>query len=143
MAELSEAILITIAVLITAGVVWKIMSERAARMVEEARSESKVKVAATDARLVALTGEKETMQKQMQNAFEVAAAKAFKTAVENANEDKEGSFSEATRILSESMKGYMQAIQKAKEDDIKRAATLVESVDTVSELGLTLAEETR
>ena len=143
MAELSEAILITIAVLITAGVVWKIMSERAARMVEEARSESKVKVAATDARLVALTGEKETMQKQMQNAFEVAAAKAFKTAVENADEDKEGSFSEATRILSESMKGYMEAIQTAKEADIKRAATLVGSVDKVSELGLTLAEETR
>ena len=101
MAELSEPILITIAVLITAGVVWKIMSERAARMVGEARSESKVKVAATDARLVALTDGKETMQRQMQNAFEVAAAKAFKTAVENADEDKEGSFSEATRILSE------------------------------------------
>ena len=143
MAELSEPILITIAVLITAGVVWKIMSERAARMVEEARSESKVKVAATDARLDALTGEKDTMQKQMQNAFEVAAAKAFKTAVENADEDKEGSFSEATRILSESMKGYMKAIQKAKEDDIKRSATLDGSVDRVSKLGLTLAEETR
>ena len=50
MAELSEPILITIAVLITAGVVWKIMSERAARVVEEASSESKAKVAATEAR---------------------------------------------------------------------------------------------
>ena len=77
MAELSEPILITIAVLITAGVVWKIMSERAARMVEETRSLSEVKVAATEARLGALTDEKETMQRQMQNAFELAAAEVF------------------------------------------------------------------
>ena len=143
MAELSEPILITIAVLITAGVIWKIMSERAARMVEEAMSQSKVEVATTEARLAALTDEKDTMQKQMQNAFEVAAAKAFKTAWESADEEKENSFTEATRILSESMDGYMQAIQKAKEEDIERAATLGERVDNVSELGMTLAEETR
>ena len=60
MAELSEPILITIAVLITAGVVWKIMSEQAARMVEEARSQSKVEVATTGARLDALTEGKDT-----------------------------------------------------------------------------------
>jgi DNA recombination protein RmuC len=143
MAELSEPILITIAVLITAGVVWKIMSERAARMVEEARSQSEVKVATSEARLSALTEEKGTMQEQMKNAFEVAAANAFKTAVENADEEKEGSFSEATRVLSESMSGYMEAIQRAKEEDIERAATLGERVDNVGELGITLAEETR
>ena len=69
MAELSEPILIAIAVMITTGVVWKIMSERAARMVEEAISQSKVEVATTEARLGALTAEKETMQKQMQINF--------------------------------------------------------------------------
>ena len=143
MAELSEPILITIAVLITAGVVWKIMSERAARMVEEARSQSKVEVATTGARLDALTEGKDTMQKQMQNAFEVAAASAFKAAVENADEEKEKSFSEATRILSKSMDGYMEAIQKAKEADIERASKLGQRVDNVSKLGMTLAEETR
>ena len=143
MAELSESILITIAVLITAGVVWKIMSERAARMVEEAMSQSKVEVATTEARLGALTDEKDTMQKQMQNAFEVAAANAFKTAVENADEEKEGSFSEATRVLSESMVGYMKAIQEAEKADIKRSADLSNEVNSVSRLGITLAEETR
>ena len=143
MAELSEPILITIAVLITAGVVWKIMSERAARMVEEARSQSEVKVATSEARLSALTEEKGTMQEQMKNAFEVAAANAFKTAVENADEEKEGSFSEAIGVLSESMVGYMEAIQRAKEEDIERAATLGERVGNIGELGITLAEETR
>ena len=143
MAELSEPILITIAVLITAGVVWKIMSEQAARMVEEARSQSEVKVATSEARLEALTDEKETMQREMQNAFELAAVEAFRTAVRNADEEKEGSFSEAIGVLSESMVGYMEAIQKAKEEDIERAATLGERVDNVGELGITLAEETR
>jgi len=143
MAELSEPILIAIAVMITTGVVWKIMSERAARMVEEAMSQSKVEVATTEARLGALTDEKDTMQKQMQNAFEVAAANAFKTAVENADEEKEGSFSEATRVLSESMVGYMKAIQEAEKADIKRSADLSNEVNSVSRLGITLAEETR
>ena len=143
MAELSESILIAIAVMITTGVVWKIMSERAARMVEEAMSQSKVEVATTEARLGALTDEKDTMQKQMQNAFEVAAANAFKTAVENADEEKEGSFSEATRVLSESMVGYMKAIQEAEKADIKRSADLSNEVNSVSRLGITLAEETR
>ena len=143
MAELSDPILITIAVLITAGVVWKIMSEQAARMVEEARSQSEVKVATSEARLGALTDEKETMQREMQNAFELAAAEAFKTAVENADEEKEGSFSEATKVLSESMVGYMKAIQEAEKADIKRSADLSNEVNSVSRLGITLAEETR
>ena len=143
MAELSEPILATIVVLITALAVWKIMSERAARMVEEARSQSEIKVATSEARLRALTDEKERMQREMQNAFELAAAEAFKTAVENADQEKERSFSEATRVLSESMVGYMEAIQTAKEEDIERAATLGERVDNVGELGITLAEETR
>ena len=143
MAELSEPILATIVVLITALAVWKIMSERAARMVEEARSQSEIKVATSEARLRALTDEKERMQREMQNAFELAAAEAFKTAVENADQEKERSFSEATRVLSESMVGYMEAIQTAKEEDIERAATLGERVDSVGELGISLAEETR
>ena len=143
MAELSEPILIAIAVMITTGVVWKIMSERAARMVGEARSQSEVKVATSEARLGALTDEKEAMQREMQNAFELAAAEAFRTAVENADGEKESSFSEATRILSESMVGYMAAIQTAKEQDIARATALGGRVDRVSELGMSLANQTR
>ena len=143
MTELSDPVLITIAVLITVGVVWKIMSERAARMVEEARSDSKVEVAATEARLVALTDEKDSMQKQMQNAFELAAAKAFKTAVDSADQEQESSFSEATKQLSESMNEYIKAIQDAEKADIKRAAELSKEVTSVSKLGMALAEETR
>jgi DNA recombination protein RmuC len=143
MVELSEPVLVIIAVIVTAGIVWAILSERAARMVEVARSESKVEVAATKARLGALTDEKDTMQKHMHNAFEVAAAKAFKTAVENADEEKKSSFSSATEALSNSMDQYAKAIQEADKADSLRVLGLEKEIGSMSELGLTLADETR
>ena len=143
MVELSEPVLVIIAVIVTAGIVWAILSERAARMVEGARSESKVEVAATKARLEALTDEKDTMQKHMHNAFEVAAAKAFKTAVENADEEKKSSFSSATKALSNSMEKYAKAIQEADKADSLRVLGLEKEIGNMSELGLTLADETR
>ena len=143
MVELSEPVLVIIAVIVTAGIVWAILSERAARMVEGARSESKVEVAATKARLEALTDEKDTMQKHMHNAFEVAAAKAFKTAVENADEEKKSSFSSATEALSNSMDQYAKAIQEADKADSLRVLGLEKEIGSMSELGLTLADETR
>jgi|TARA_B110000196_G_C21090606_1_gene637376 DNA recombination protein RmuC len=143
MAELSEPILIAIVVMITTGVVWKIMSERAARMVEEAMSQSKVEVATTEARLGALTDEKDTMQKQMQNAFEVAAANAFKTAVENADGQKGMEFKKATDELSKSMSGYIDAIKDADKADSLRVLGLEKEIGAMSKLGITLADETR
>ena len=143
MAELSESILTVIAVLISAGVVWKIMSERAARLVEEARSQSEVKVATTEARLEALTGEKDNMQKQMQNAFEVAAANAFTAAVKNADDEKETSFKKATNELSKSMTQYIQAITAADKADSVRVKALEKEIGVMSKLGITLADETK
>lgn len=143
MAELSEPILTVIAVLISAGVVWKIMSERAARLVEEARSQSEVKVATTQARLEALTGEKDNMQKQMQNAFEVAAANAFTAAVKNADDEKETSFKKATNELSKSMTQYIQAITAADKADSVRVKALEKEIGVMSKLGITLADETK
>ena len=143
MTELSEPILTVIAVLISAGVVWKIMSERAARLVEEARSQSEVKVATTEARLEALTGEKDNMQKQMQNAFEVAAANAFTAAVKNADDEKETSFKKATNELSKSMTQYIQAITAADKADSVRVKALEKEIGVMSKLGITLADETK
>ena len=77
---------------------------------EEARSQSEVKVATNEARLEALTDEKEAMQREMQNAFELAATEAFKTAVSPSIlrnmvriEDKEYSFVElVNRVVLDS-----------------------------------------
>ena len=143
MTELSESILIVMAALISAAVVWKIMSERGSRLVEEAKSQSEVKVATTEARLEALMGEKDTMQKQMQNAFEVAAANAFNTAVKNADDEKESSFKKATSELSNSMAKYIQAINEADKADSLRILGLEKEIETMSKLGITLADETK
>ena len=143
MTELSESILSVMAALISAAVVWKIMSERGSRLVEEAKSQSEVKVATTEARLEALMGEKDTMQKQMQNAFEVAAANAFNTAVKNADDEKESSFKKATSELSNSMAKYIQAINEADKADSLRILGLEKEIETMSKLGITLADETK
>jgi DNA recombination protein RmuC len=133
----------TIAAVATGVIVWAIMSQREARLVGAAKSESAASLAAAEAREATLVEAKDNMAKQMQNTFEIAASNAFTTAVKAADEQKESSFKEATKALSGSMNDYIRAIQDAKEKDIERAATLGEKVDNVNSLGTTLAQETR
>ncbi len=119
------------------------MAQRSARLVESAKLNSAADVAAAEAREGALSVAKSDMRKQMQDAFELAATEAFKTAVQSADDEKETSFSVATQALSESMTDYIKAIQESEKADIKRAAELSKEVGSVSELGLQLAQETR
>ncbi|HIA24447.1 MAG TPA: DNA recombination protein RmuC [Candidatus Poseidoniales archaeon] len=101
------------------------------------------RVSRAEAIVQAERGTNEERLKQMQTAFELAAAEAFKTAVKNADEEKGSSFQDATNALSNDLNEYAKAIQSAKEADIKRAAQLGEKVDNVSKLGISLADETR
>ena len=129
--------------LVGALIIWAFMSQREARLVAAAKAESDALLAAAEAREQLLEESKDTMIKQMENVFQIAASNAFSTAVKDADEQKESSFKQATEALSTSLGQYMQAIQDAKEKDIQRAATLGEKVDNVNALGTTLAEETR
>jgi DNA recombination protein RmuC len=101
------------------------------------------RVSRAEATVEAERATNEERLKQMQVSFEKAATEAFKTAVKNADEEKEASFSDATKALSNDLNEYAKAIQSAKEADIKRAAQLGEKVDNVSKLGISLADETR
>lgn len=129
--------------LLGALIIWAFMSQREARLVAAAKNESDALLAAAEAREQLFEESKDTMIKQMENVFQIAASNAFSTAVKDADEQKESSFKQATEALSTSLGQYMQAIQDAKEKDIERAATLGEKVDNVNALGTTLAEETR
>ncbi|HJM66458.1 MAG TPA: DNA recombination protein RmuC [Candidatus Thalassarchaeaceae archaeon] len=129
--------------LVGALIIWAFMSQREARLVDAAKAESAALLAAAEAREQLLEESKDTMIKQMENVFKIAASNAFSTAVKDADEKNESSFKQATEALSTSLGQYMQAIQDAKEKDIQRAATLGEKVDNVNALGTTLAEETR
>ena len=128
---------------VSALIIWAFMSQRGARLVDAAKAESTRLVAAAEAREQSLEESKDTMIKQMENVFQIAASNAFTTAVKDADAQKESSFKKATEDLSNSLGQYMQAIQDATEKDIKRAATLGEKVDNVNALGVSLAEETK
>ena len=143
MAEVMTLSIVAIAAVATGVVVWAIMSQREARLVDAAKAESTAMLAAAEARGELLEQSKGTMVRQMENVFQIAASNAFTTAVKDADEQKESVFKEATDALSGSMNQYMKAIQDAKEADIKRVATLGEKVDNVNALGTTLAQETR
>ena len=143
MTELITLGIVLIAAVVSAGIVWAIMSQREARLVNDAKAESAALIAAAEAREKSLEESKESIIQQMENVFQIAASNAFSKVVKDADEQKESAFKEATEALSASMGQYMQAIQDAKEQDIERAATLGQKVDNVSALGTTLAEETR
>ena len=143
MSEIATLAIATISAMVTAGIVWAIMSQRSARLIDAAKTESAVNLAAAEVREATLVEAKENMVKQMQNAFEIAASDAFKIAVKNADEEKESSFAVATESLSKSMKDYVEALDKVEKAGIVRNAALRTEVTAVSNLGLELAQETR
>jgi DNA recombination protein RmuC len=143
MSELLTLTTAVIAALFAAGVVWAIMSQRTARMLESAMSETATTLAAAEARENALSESSTLAKEQMESAFKVAATDAFRSAVTAANEEKEKSFSTATEALSKSMKDYSEALGRVEAAGIARDASLRTEVTSVSNLGIQLAEETR
>ena len=59
-----------------------------------------------------------------------------------AEKEKETSFSNATELLSNSMKEYMENIQRMERDSIKRSESLSKEIGQVSELGMELSRGT-
>lgn len=143
MTELITLSIVAIAAIAAGTVVWAIMSQREARLVDAAKAESAASLAAAEAREKSLEDSKETMVQQMENAFQIAASNAFTAAVKDADDQKESSFTSATEALSKSMKDYVEALDKVEKAGIDRDAALRTEVTTVSSLGLELAKETR
>ncbi len=143
---MTEFMTLSIAVIaaVAAGVVvWAIMSQREARLVDAAKAQSAAHLAAAQAREQSLEETKQTMVQQMENVFQIAASNAFTAAVKDADEQKESSFTLATEALSKSMKDYVEALDKVEKAGIDRDAALRTEVTAVSSLGLELAKETR
>ncbi|MDP7043420.1 MAG: DNA recombination protein RmuC [Candidatus Thalassarchaeaceae archaeon] len=132
MVEAVSVLLAVIAAGIGIAIGWLVNSKNLIERVSRAEATVEAERATNEERL-----------KQMQLSFEKAATEAFKTAVKKADDEKESSFSDATKALSNDLNEYAKAIQSAKEADIKRAAQLGEKVDNVSKLGISLADETR
>jgi len=143
MVEVTSIVMVLLGAGVGALIVWSIMAQRSARLVESAKAIGVAEVAAAEAREGELSVAKSEMRTQMQDAFEIAATDAFKTVVKNAEEQKESSFSAATEALSNSMEQYSKAIQEADKADSLRVLGLEKEIGSMSTLGLSLADETR
>ena len=91
MTELMTLSIVAIATVAAGLVVWAIMSQREARLVDAAKAESAALLAAAQAREQSLEESKQTMAQQMENVFQIAASNAFTAAVKDADEKKESS----------------------------------------------------
>ena len=134
-----EIVFVVVGILVGAAIGWLIARQSKESDSEEVGAELIKTKALLEAKHTAL----EETKKQMLDSYKIAATEAFKSAVKEADEQKESAFKGATKALSESMSDYMKAIQDAEKADIKRAATLGQKVDNVAALGTALSEDTR
>ena len=134
-----EIVFVVVGILVGAAIGWLIARQSKESDSEEVGAELIKTKALLEAKDTAL----EETKKQMLDSYKIAATEAFKSAVKEADEQKESAFKGATKALSESMSDYMKAIQDAEKADIKRAATLGQKVDNVAALGTALSEDTR
>lgn len=125
------------------------MSQKSKSDLVASQSELNQQLASIQARYEALEESRENDKSQheenakmMKQAFNLAARQAFDEVVEKAEKDKESSFSSATELLSNSMKEYMENIQRMERDSIERSASLSKEIGQVSDLGMELSRGT-
>ena len=78
----------------------------------------------------------------MKDTFKLIAQAAFEDAVAKADEDKTTTFNKATDSLAKAMKDYTENMNQIEAKSLERGTRLEERINTVSQLGLKLSEET-
>jgi len=144
-----EQLFMISAAALTGIIVWYLMNQKSKSDILASQSELNQQLASIQARYEAL-GESRKSDKSLQEenakvmsqAFNLAARQAFDEVVEKAEKEKESSFSDATEVLSKSMKEYMENIQRMERDSIKRSESLSQEINQVSELGMELSKGT-
>ncbi|HIF90158.1 MAG TPA: DNA recombination protein RmuC [Candidatus Poseidoniales archaeon] len=144
-----ERLYILSAAALVGVIVWYLMSQKSKSDLVASQSELNQQLASIQARYEALEESRENDKSQheenaqmMKQAFNLAARQAFDEVVEKAEKDKESSFSSATELLSNSMKEYMENIQRMERDSIERSASLSKEIGQVSDLGMELSRGT-
>ncbi|MBT4070658.1 MAG: DNA recombination protein RmuC, partial [Euryarchaeota archaeon] len=144
-----EQLFIISAAVLTGIIVWYLMNQKSKSDILASQTELNQQLISIQARYDALdesrTNDKSLQEenaKVMSQAFNLAARQAFDEVVEKAEKEKETSFSNATELLSNSMKEYMENIQRMERDSIKRSESLSKEIGQVSELGMELSRGT-
>ena len=127
---------------IVALLVWFIGNERTKRLVREAEMESNILIAGIEAKENSLTESLEGYENTMKDTFKLIAQAAFEDAVAKADEDKTSTFNKATDSLAKAMKDYTESMNQIEAKSLERGTRLEERINTVSQLGLKLSEET-
>ena len=85
----------------------------------------------------------EQSKNQMIDSYRLVAKEAFKSAVKEADEEKESSFTGATEKLQQDLLVFTQDIQRFERETIKRDVALKSEIQQVTNLGIQLSEDTK
>ena len=137
-----EVLYFGIITIFVATVVWFIMHLRSNKMVLEAQMEANIILAGIEAKENSFEESLKGYEKSMKDSFSVLAQTAFQEVVAKADADKTSTFNSATENLAKSLKEYTDNMNKIEAKSLERGTRLEERINSVSELGLKLSDET-
>lgn len=108
----------------------------------EAEMNAKIILAGIEEKGAALKGSFENYDEQMKDSFTLLAKAAFEDVVATADAQKTATFNEATESLEKSLKEYSENMNKIEAQSLERGTRLEERINTVSELGIQLSDQT-
>ena len=111
-------------------------------MVLEAQMEANIILAGIEAKENSFEESLKGYEKSMKDTFSVLAQTAFQEVVAKADADKTSTFNSATENLAKSLKEYTDNMNKIEAKSLERGTRLEERINSVSELGLKLSDET-
>ena len=85
----------------------------------------------------------EQSKNQMMDSYMLVAKEAFKSAVKEADEEKEASFTGATEKLQQDLLKFTEEIQRFERESIERNTALKSEIQQVTTLGIQLSEDTK
>ncbi|MAY13306.1 MAG: hypothetical protein CMB21_05855 [Euryarchaeota archaeon] len=137
-----EVLYFGIITIFVAIAVWFIMHLRSNKMVLEAQMEANIILAGIEAKENSFEESLKGYEKSMKDTFSVLAQTAFQEVVAKADADKTSTFNSATENLAKSLKEYTDNMNKIEAKSLERGTRLEERINSVSELGLKLSDET-
>ena len=137
-----EVLYFGIITIFVAIAVWFIMHLRSNKMVLEAQMEANIILAGIEAKENSFEESLKGYEKSMKDTFSVLAQTAFQEVVAKADADKTSTFNSATENLAISLKEYTDNMNKIEAKSLERGTRLEERINSVSELGLKLSDET-
>jgi DNA recombination protein RmuC len=142
MASLTEYGVLVFVASLTALIVYTIMNQRMESKIIEAEMNAKILLAGIEEKGAALKGSFENYDEQMKDSFTLLAKAAFEDVVATADAQKTATFNEATESLEKSLKEYSENMNKIEAQSLERGTRLEERINTVSELGIQLSDQT-